>query len=107
MPQDSRRRRAPARHHRGHGQNAGRGRSDLGAAPAPSVRPTRPDRPDRPGRPVRLATRRRPTVAPDTPHAELDRAVAAAADLPPPREMTFRELGLPARLADALAPPGI
>src|SRR5260221_3102281 len=111
MPQDSRRRRAPARHHRSHAQDDGWGRSDLGAAPAPRGRPARPDRRDRrdrPGRAVRPATRRRPTTAaPDQPQGELDRALAAAADAPPPAETTFRELGLPARLVAELADRGI
>ncbi len=111
MPQDSRRRRAPARHHRSHAQDDGWGRSDLGAAPAPRSRPARPDRRDRrdrPGRAVRPATRRRPTTAaPDQPQGELDRALAAAADAPPPAETTFRELGLPARLVAELADRGI
>src|SRR5258708_4034015 len=111
MPQDSRRRRAPARHHRSHAQDDGWGRSDLSAAPAPRGRPARPDRRDRrdrPGRAVRPATRRRPTTAaPDQPQGELDRALAAAADAPPPAETTFRELGLPARLVAELADRGI
>jgi len=101
MPNDSRRRRAPARRHRSPGQDAGRGRLDLVAAPAPRGRPARS------GRPVRPDTRRRPAAAPDGPHAELDRALAAAADAPPPPETTFRELGLPAQLVTALAARGI
>src|SRR5258706_6841824 len=107
MPHDSRRRRAPARHHRSPARDGGWGRSDLSAAPAPRRRPARPDRRDRPGQAVRPATRRRPTTAPDRPEAELDRALAAAADAPPPAETTFRELGLPARLVAALADSGI
>jgi superfamily II DNA/RNA helicase len=103
MPHDSRRR-APARLHRAHGQNAERGRSDLGAAPAPRGRPVRPDRP---GRPARPAKRRRPAEAADRPQTELDRALAAAADAPHPPETTFRELGLPARLVSTLAARGI
>jgi superfamily II DNA/RNA helicase len=94
MPDDSRRRRAPARHHRGHG--AERGRPDQGTAPASRGRP---------GRPVRPAARR-PPAAGDGPHGELDRALAAAADAPAP-ETTFRELGLPARLVSSLAAQGI
>ena len=95
MPDDSRRRRAPARHHHGHG--AERGRPDPGTASASRGRP---------GRPVRPAARRRPAAAPDGPHSELDRALAAAADAPAP-ETTFRELGLPARLVSSLAARGI
>src|SRR3984885_15149767 len=91
MPDNSRRRRAPARHHHGHG--AERGRPDPGTAPALRGRPARPARP---------ATRRPQAAAPDGPHGELDRALAAAADVPAP-EMTFRELGLPARLVSSLA----
>src|SRR5260370_11963668 len=75
MPHDSRRR-APARLHRAHGEDAGRGRSDLGAAPAPRGTPVRPDRP---GRPARPAKRRRPAEAADRPQTELHRALAAAA----------------------------
>jgi superfamily II DNA/RNA helicase len=97
MPDDSRRRRAPARHHHGHG--AERGRPDRGAAS------TQRGRPARPGRPARTA-RRRPAAAPDGPHAEIDRALAAAANAPAP-DTTFRELGLPARLVSSLAARGI
>ena len=95
MPDNSRRRRAPARHHHGHG--AERGRPDPGTTPA--LRGRR-------GRPARPATRRPQAAATDGPHGELDRALAAAADAPAP-EMTFRELGLPARLVSSLAARGI
>ncbi len=98
MPDDSRRRRAPARHHHGHG--AERGRPDPGTASVSRGRPGRP------GPPVRPAARRRPAAASEGPHSELDRALAAAADAPAP-EMTFRELGLPARLVSSLAARGI
>ncbi|HTZ30759.1 MAG TPA: DEAD/DEAH box helicase [Streptosporangiaceae bacterium] len=98
MPDDSRRRRAPARHH--HAHSAERGRPDRGAAP------TSRGRPGRPGRPARTAARRRPAAAPDGPHGEIDRALAAAANAPAP-ETTFRELGLPARLVSSLAARGI
>jgi superfamily II DNA/RNA helicase len=91
MPDDSRRRRAPARRH--HGHSAERGRPDRASQ-------------GRPGRPARPAARRRPAAAPDGPHGELDRALAAAADVPAP-ETTFHELGLPARLVSALADRGI
>jgi superfamily II DNA/RNA helicase len=95
MPDDSRRRRAPARQHHGHG--AERGRPDRGSSPASRGRPNRPARPP---------ARRRPAPAPDEAHAELDRALAAAAEAPAP-ETTFRELGLPARLVGSLAGRGI
>jgi superfamily II DNA/RNA helicase len=91
MPDNSRRRRAPARHHHGHG--AERGRPDPGTAPA--LRGRR-------GRPARPAARRPQAAAPGGPDAELDRALAAAADTPAP-ETTFRDLGLPARLVSSLA----
>jgi superfamily II DNA/RNA helicase len=51
-------------------------------------------------------TRGRPAAAPEAPYAELDRALAAAAETAP-QETTFRELGLPARLVAALAARGI
>jgi superfamily II DNA/RNA helicase len=40
---------------------------------------------------------------PDTARSELDRALAAAAELPPPAPATFAELGLDGRLVGALA----
>src|SRR5712691_13372559 len=49
----------------------------------------------------RLAVRR------DDLAAELDRALTAALQVPPPEPTTFRELGLAARLVDALAAGGI
>jgi superfamily II DNA/RNA helicase len=49
----------------------------------------------------RLAVRR------DDQAAELDRALTAALQVPPPEPTTFRELGLAARLVDALAARGI
>ena len=48
----------------------------------------------------------RPAAAPEAPYAELDRALAAAAEAAP-QETTFRELGLPARMVAALAVRGI
>src|ERR1700691_5988298 len=97
MPDNSRRRRAPARHHHGHA--AERARPDPGTTPA--LRGRR-------GRPARPATRRPQAAATDGPHGELDRALAAAADAPAPApEMTVRELGLPARLVSSLAARGI
>src|SRR5712691_11469283 len=49
----------------------------------------------------RLAVRR------DDQATELDRALTAALGVPPPEPTTFRELGLAARLVDALAAGGI
>jgi len=95
MPDDSRRRRAPARHH--HGHRANRVRPDRGTTPTSRGRP---------GRPARPAARRVPAATPDGPYGEIDRALAAAADAPAP-ETTFRELGLPGRLVSSLAARGI
>ena len=75
MPHTSGRRRAPA-HYRG------KPRRNV----AGGQRPARPARP-----------------ALENPHSELDRALAAAADLPQPPITTFAELGLEPRLVAALA----
>src|SRR6266566_3835373 len=74
-PSDSRRRTAPPRRRGGDSARNG-----------PAVR-----------RDNRLAVRR------DDLAAELDRALTAALQVPPPEPTTFRELGLAARLVDALA----
>src|SRR6266566_2706991 len=78
-PSDSRRRTAPPRRRGGDSARNG-----------PAVR-----------RDNRLAVRR------DDQAAELDRALTAALQVPPPEPTTFRELGLAARLVDALAARGI
>jgi superfamily II DNA/RNA helicase len=75
---NSGRRRAPASHH-------ARGRQQRPRPAGP--RPESAQRPDS--------------------RSELDRALAAAADLPQPSAHTFAELGLDAGLADALAARGI
>ncbi len=75
MPQASGRRRAPA-HYRG------KPRRNVAGG-------------QRPSRPVRPAA--------ENPRSELDRALAAAAELPQPPVMTFAELGLEPRLVAALA----
>ncbi len=49
----------------------------------------------------------RPAVRRDDQAAELDRALTAALQVPPPEPTTFGELGLAARLVDALAARGI
>jgi superfamily II DNA/RNA helicase len=49
----------------------------------------------------------RPAVRRDDQGTELDRALIAALRVPPPEPTTFRELGLAARLVDALAARGI
>src|SRR6266496_1199730 len=77
-PSDSRRRTAPPRRRGGDAARNG-----------PAVR-----------RDNRLAVRR------DDQAAELDRALTAALAVPPPEPTTFRELGLAARLVDALAARG-
>jgi superfamily II DNA/RNA helicase len=99
MPHNSRRRRAPARQHPARPAEAARS-----GQPARRSRSARPARSGGPARPV---THGRPAAAPPGPHAELDRALTAAADAPAPPETTFRELGLPDRLVAALAARGI
>jgi superfamily II DNA/RNA helicase len=75
MPHTSGRRRAPS-HYRGKPRRGVSG----------GQRPSRPARP-----------------APENPRSELDRALAAAAELPQPPITTFAELGLEPRLVAALA----
>jgi superfamily II DNA/RNA helicase len=99
MPENARRRRAPARQR---GQEAAR----RGYEPA--RRGGEPARGQEAARRGSTAARRpraqRPNRPPQAdPHAGLDRALAAAAAAPAPATATFSQLGLPERLVSALA----
>jgi superfamily II DNA/RNA helicase len=88
MPHNSGRRRAPSHGHRSPARGSARD-SARGSARTPSrvAAPRNDPREDQ--------------------RSDLDRALTAAAAVPPPADTTFRELGLPARLADALAADGM
>jgi superfamily II DNA/RNA helicase len=99
MPENARRRRAPARQR---GQEAAR----RGYEPARRGR--EPARGQEAARRGSTAARRprvpRPNRPPQAdPYAGLDRALAAAATAPAPAAATFSQLGLPERLISALA----